>query len=101
VDQRTKVRRLTRAGRPGDENQSLGEVTQPLHLWRDSHLLDGDHRRRNGAENGTGAVTVAQGVPAKASDALDFVREVGVVDLLELGAIVLEHDRTEHLIDFL
>src|SRR6185369_3703661 len=44
VDQRAKRCRFTGACRTGDEDETLGEVAETLHLGGDSHLLDGDDR---------------------------------------------------------
>src|SRR6185503_7583644 len=89
IDQRAQRRRFSRSRGAGDEDQSLGQVAKALHFGRDAHLLDGDDGRRNGAEYRAGSFAIAQGISAEAGDARDLVREVGVVYLLELGAVVI------------
>src|SRR4029079_2605160 len=57
---------------------------------------DGDDGSRNGAEYRAGSFAIAQCIAAETGDARDLVGEVGIVDLLELGAVVIEHHRVQH-----
>ena len=99
IDQRAERRGLARARRPGDEHESLVELTELLHLGRDPHLLDGDDRRGNLTEDGGGTAPILQRVGAEARDALELVRVVGVVRVAVLAAIALRHDRAEHRVE--
>ena len=101
IDQRAESRRLARSRWAGDEDQPLGQVTEALNFLGNSHLLDGDDRRGDGAKYGARSLAVAQRVAAEPGDADDFMSEVGVVDLLEFGAVLLEHDGAEHRVDLL
>ena len=74
-------------------------MAKALHFLRDSHLFHSDDCRWNGAEDGSRSLAVPERVAAEASEADDLVGEVGVVDVLEFSAILVEHDRREHLID--
>src|SRR6266550_6300594 len=76
-------------------------MTEALYFLRDTHLLDGDHRGWNRAEHRTGSLAVVKSVPTEPCNTRDLVGEVGVVELLELDAILLEHDCIQHLADLI
>src|SRR5258706_4764787 len=99
VDERAERRRLSRARGPGHEDESLRQVAKALHLLRDAHLLDGYYCRGDGAKYRARSLAFPECVAAEAGDAWNLVREVGVVDLLELGAVLLEHHRVQHHVD--
>ena len=101
VDHAAQRSALAAAGRAGDQHQPLREIAQRFFELRQPELLGRDDRRRNQPEDRRGTAAITQRVAAKARDAGNVDREVGVVPFTELLAIHFRHRRQQHLFELL
>ena len=98
VDHRRERRRLSRAGRAGDEDEAAVLLGELLDARRQVELLEARHGLRDDAEGERGRAALPVGVDAEAREVAVLVRDVevaGVVEVLELlgraAADDLEH----------
>src|SRR6266850_1691770 len=101
IDQRAQRGGLPRAGRSGDEHETLLQVAELLHLLRDAELLHAHDFGRDHAEYGDRAFTIARRVHAEPSQPGDLVGEIRVPRLLPFAAVSLRHDRQQHELELL
>ena len=95
IDHRAQRRRFSRAGRPGDEHQPLVQFAQLQDVRRQTELLGGQDLRRDDAEDRAGSAPIGEDVRPETRQPEDLIREVRVVPLRVLLAVLLRHDRRE------
>ena len=95
IDHRAERRRLPRSGRSGDQHQALVQLAQVQDERRQPELLGGEDLRRDDAEHRAPPLAIGEDVCPEARQPRNFVREVGIVMLLELRPVVRRHDGIE------
>jgi hypothetical protein len=99
VDQGGERGRLPRAGRPGDEDEPLGELAELQDVLGEAELLGHRDLRGDLAEDAAHPHPVHEQVAPEARSAGDLVGEIGVVPRLELFPLDPRGDGEEQLAD--
>ena len=97
VDDRREGRRLTGAGRPGDEHETAGILGQLVEALGQAELLERLDHRRDRAERGREAAALIEGVDAEAGDAADAVGEVELPAELQVLLLLGRRDAVDQL----
>ena len=93
ADQGGERRRLPRAGRPGDEEQSALLVAKALNAGRQPQLVEAGHLGRDHAEGERGRASLPEAVDPKAGQVGCHVRGVELAGLAEVLEPVRRTDR--------
>ena len=92
IDHRRERRRLARAGDPGHEDEATLLFAKPLHRRWQVELLEAGHLGRNDAEHHAGGAALLEDVHPIAHAVGCAVREVALVVLVEVVALLLVHE---------
>ena len=100
VDHRCQRGRFAGAGRAGYQYQPARVVGDFLENTRRAQVFQRQHGTRNGTENGGGAAVGGECVDTETGDVGQLEREVDLQILLEQFALVVVHNRSNHVADF-
>jgi hypothetical protein len=95
VDDRGERRRLTRAGRPGDEDETAGLLRQLVEAVREAELLERLDLLGDLAERGAEGLALEIDVDAEARDAGDVVGEIDLAIDLQVLLLLAGEDAIE------
>ena len=100
VDHRCQRGGFAGAGRAGYQYQPARVVGDFLENTRRAQVFQRQHGTRNGTENGGRAAVGGECVDTETGDVGQLEREVDLQILLEQFALVVVHDRSNHIADF-
>src|SRR5262249_7282622 len=98
VDERRERRRLTGAGRPGDEDEPTRLLGEDVQRVRDAELLQRLQLRRNETERGADRLALEVDVDTEARETRNRVREVELAVELEVLLLLAREDPIQQLL---